>query len=298
MKRDTKTLLREFYEANETKVTEALKSGNLEDINELVLIAVKKELQDFDYTEYFYETKRVGFEDTVYLEIPVERADVYQMAPGATIVHSNYPTVTRTPIARFPLSVSVTENELDKLSALPKLEDMIEKLTTQLETEIKKYAISLLDNALTQSGYVGTIDTSVQGWDVELKNYINEVYENIRDGDEVYILGRAKALSKISALPTAEVFKAEATEKGFIHVFHGAQLKRVSKVGLKQEFLQPENVIYIVSPSCGKFVYFGEPIRDEYKPSTWVKEVAIAQFIGGAIITDLGRAYKVVLENL
>lgn len=295
---DIKKAIRKFYEENSAVVDEAFKTGNLAEINELVRLGVKKVIEEFDYTEYFFETKRVGLGDTAVAELedPV-RADVYALAPGGSVIYSNVSNTNYYPISAVPITAAYAVNKLEsRNSALPALEDMVAQLSRQMKVEIQKHALSLV-KAATVGDFLK--NTTKNDLEATLEEVLNRVFDSIETDAEVYIIGRRPALSVISKLENAsEVWKAEREKEGFVSYYLGAEIKEVRAVGPKREHILDENEFYVISPQCGKFVYFGDVQKGSHNPDMWVEEIGLLQFVGGVVVPSLGRVYRVVITDL
>lgn len=294
---DIKKQIREFYEKNESEVNKAFASNNLEEINEVVRIAVTKAIEEYDYTEYFYQTKRLELGDVAIIDIPEPRADVYMLSPGASLIKSNISEVTSIQIPAVPITASYDYNKLQqKVSPLPKLEDMVDTLLKQIQAEIQKYALSLAVGATT-GPYLKT--TTLSNLESTLESVVNSVFDVVESDANVYIIGRRKALSAVSKLENASQTWLETREKkGYVAYFLGAELKEIKRVGVKREPLVEENEIFVVSPECGKFVYYGSVQKGTHNPDMWTEQVGLLQFIGGAVIPELGRIYRIKISDL
>lgn len=286
-------LIEKFYNENKEACEEAVNSGNKKEIYTIVKELIDRQLKEFDFTKYFFKTLRLNANDELYLEdLKKDKVNIYYAATGGYALHTKWEG-TLYPVPKTHVIGSYEVSKLQAGNVLPTIQQMTEDVLTQLETDLQKYAVSVVRAATSTSPYL--VETTLD----DLAESIKDVIDIVADygGGEVFILGRQPAISTVSdATSASEASKEEYEKYGIKQITYGAGTVVIPRIGFSQEALLDDNEVVVTAPTAGKFAFFGSTEKNEYSGRGFVEGVEFLQHFGAAITADLNRVYRVTWE--
>jgi len=258
------------------------------ELNELIVSLVNQQVNEFDLTQYLFETEKGNKEDKHYLK-NLKGIDVYWVAPGGGVLAQKFEDeVFEIPKAVVQGRASYSTDEL-KNGFVSTVDGIVEEISTEIKTQVQKYAADLY-TAACAGDY--TLSATSSTLEAVLDQAINSVYENTQK-DTAYVLGRRSTLAQVSALGVSEVTKEERDKYGIIARFHDADLKPVPLIGRNKTALLPANRLFVCAADCGKAIDFGDVEADEIKIDHFKFDTLCRKFVGMTVVPSFGRAYVI-----
>lgn len=299
LKKQTRDKLRITFEENRKDITDAMLKNDFKTIFGLVKVTIAEDTDNFDYMKYFFDIKNVGFDDEVEYEIedPTQAAEIFSVSPGGTVLKTNVPKGTQGVklTSNFEAS-SYRYNSVTASNVYPKLEEMISKIEEELSNKLLKAAVSLVASTINGDPTYD-LAPSASALESTLIQVIDTVSDELPSNSELYIIGRRPALRKAISIANPSQNWLETVEKeGIVGYFYGVPLVQVRKVGRAREHLLEANQLYVVSPSCGLFVNFGDLIDGEYQEDEWTTRYTVMKKYGAVVNKQLGRVYRITVS--